>query len=185
MPNKIYEDTGVNPIVGLLNKPGILDSDSNVIIDELPLDYSILEEIEYKYPASNAYFAYTTRGCINQCDFCAVPRLEPHYCNYISLKPQLQKADAMFGAQKDLLLMDNNVFASERFNEIIDEIKDCGFGAGATYTPPSEYEIAINKEATNARPACAKGIFSLMFCAAAETSAHGLEGVHWLFHMHV
>ena len=144
MPNKIYEDTAVNPIVGLLNKPGILDSNSKVIIDELPLDYSILEEIEYKYPACNAYFAYTTRGCINRCDFCAVPRLEPHYCNYISLKPQLEKADAMFGAQKDLLLMDNNVFASERFNEIIDEIKDCGFGLGATYTPPSEYEIAIN-----------------------------------------
>lgn len=144
IPDKIYEDTGVKPIKGLLNEPGILDSNSEVIIDELPLDYSILEEIDYQYPASNAYFAYMTRGCINHCAFCAVPRLEPDYCNYISLKPQLEKADAMFGAQKDLLLMDNNVFASERFDEIIDEIKACGFGHGATYTPPSEYEIAIN-----------------------------------------
>ncbi|AET67997.1 hypothetical protein Desor_2423 [Desulfosporosinus orientis DSM 765] len=144
MPDKIYEDTGVKPNIGLLNVPGILDNDSEVIIDELPLDYSILEEIDYKYPASNAYFAYMTRGCTNRCAFCAVPRLEPYYCNYISLKPQLEKADDMFGAQKDLLLMDNNVFASERFDEIIDEIKACGFGLGATYTPPSEYEIAIS-----------------------------------------
>ncbi|NLB52234.1 MAG: hypothetical protein GX808_04760 [Syntrophomonadaceae bacterium] len=144
LPDKIYEDTGINPIVGLLNEPGILDSDSEVIIDELPLDYSILEEIDYKYPASNAYFAYMTRGCPNHCAFCAVPCLEPQYRQYIEIKPQLKKADAMFGAQKDLLLMDNNVFASECFDRIIDEIKDCGFELGATYTPPSEYEIAIN-----------------------------------------
>ena len=75
-PDKIYEDTGIKPIVGLLNEPGVLDSDSEVIIDELPLDYSILEEIDYKYPASDAYFAYMTRGCTNHCDYCAVPRLE-------------------------------------------------------------------------------------------------------------
>ena len=143
-PDKIYEDTGIKPIVGLLNEPGVLDSDSEVIIDELPLDYSILEEIDYKYPASDAYFAYMTRGCTNHCDYCAVPRLEPHYCNYISLKPQLEKADAMFGAKNNLLLMDNNVLASERFNEIIDEIKDCGFERGASYVPVSEYEIAID-----------------------------------------
>lgn len=144
LPDKILKDTGINPHVGLLNQPRALDDDSDVIIDELPLDYSILEEIEYKYPANNAYFAYMTRGCPNSCDFCAVPRLEPNYCNYISLKPQLEKADILFGAQKDLLLMDNNVFASKSFDKIIDEIKDCGFGLGATYIPPSEYDIAMN-----------------------------------------
>ena len=30
------------------------------------------------------------------------------------------------------------------FSQIIDEIKDCGFGVGAMYTPPNEYEITIN-----------------------------------------
>jgi hypothetical protein len=38
--------------------------------------------------------------------------------------------------------MDNNVFASECFGKIIDEIKGCGFGKGATYIPPNEYDIA-------------------------------------------
>ena len=40
--------------------------------------------------------------------------------------------------------MDNNVFASSCFNQIIDEIKESGFAKGATYKPANEYEIAIN-----------------------------------------
>ena len=39
----------------------------------LPLDYDILEETDYEYPAGDNYFAYTTRGCPNHCSFCAVP----------------------------------------------------------------------------------------------------------------
>lgn len=149
LPDKLFEDTGIYPHVGLLNKPENHDDDSTVIIDGLPLDYSILEEIDYKYPASNAYFAYMTRGCPNRCSFCAVPRLEPEYCEYISLKSQIEKADALFGAQKDLLLMDNNVFASKCFDQIIDEIKACGFERGATYIPPSDYDVAINNLCAN------------------------------------
>jgi hypothetical protein len=82
--------------------------------------------------------------CPNRCKFCAVPRLEPKYCNYISLKTQIEIAEKKYGAQKDLLLLDNNVFASKHFNKIIDEIKSCGFQRGATYMPPNEYEIAFN-----------------------------------------
>ncbi|MEQ4489585.1 MAG: hypothetical protein AAC990_04365 [Dehalococcoides mccartyi] len=140
---QVLQETGIEPICGLLNKPGILDADSEDIIDELPLDYSILEEITYQYPARNAYLAYMTHGCPNKCPFCAVPRLEPKYKHYIGIKEQIQQATNRFGPQKDLLLMDNNVFASRYFNKIIDEIKDCGFERGATYTPASEYDIAI------------------------------------------
>ena len=139
----VLAETGISPIVGLMDKAGVLDKDSDVIIDELPLDYSVLEEIDYKYPSSDAYFAYMTRGCPQNCPFCAVPKLEPQYSEYICIKPQIRKVDDNFGAKKDLLLMDNNVFASSKFNEIIDEIKECGFEHGATYIPPSEYEIAL------------------------------------------
>lgn len=144
VPGYIEQETGLYPHIGLLNEPYVYDKDKkgNVIIDELPLDYSILDEIEYRYPTENAYFGYMTRGCVNHCAFCAVPKLEPSYCNYISLKSKLQKVDECFGAKKDLLLMDNNVFASECFDKIIDEIKDFGFGKGATYTPANEYDIA-------------------------------------------
>lgn len=144
LADEVYEATGIRPFRGLLNQPGVIDADNTWIIDELPLDYSILEEIDYVYPASDAYFAYMTRGCINHCKFCAVPELEPEYCDYIPLKRRIQYTDQRFGARKDLLLLDNNVLASKSYNQIIDEIRDCGFGVGASYTPPDEYEIAIN-----------------------------------------
>lgn len=142
--DRIYQETGIDPICGLLNKPGMLDSDSTDIIDELPLDYSILEGIDYTYPTNSAYLAYMTRGCKRKCAFCAVPKLEPEYKSYIGLKDQIRAAAERFGPQKDLLLMDNNVFASEHFDKIIDEIKECGFERGAMYTPASEYEIAMD-----------------------------------------
>ena len=142
--DRIVEETGITPICGLLNKAGMLDADSEVIVDELPLDYSILEEIDYTYPANNAYLAYMTRGCPRKCTFCAVPRLEPEYKDYVGLKEQISKATKRFGPQKDLLLMDNNVFASKHFDRIIDEIKECGFERGATYTPENEYSIAMS-----------------------------------------
>lgn len=141
--DEIYKETGITPLVGLLDAPGVFDSDSKVIIDELPLDYSILEETDYTYPSRNAYFAYTTRGCPRKCAFCAVPTLEPKYIDYINLKPQIQITEERFGAMQHLLLLDNNVMASKRYYKIIDEIKECGFERGASYIPESEYEIAL------------------------------------------
>ncbi|MHB1627257.1 MAG: radical SAM protein [Bacilli bacterium] len=141
--DKVLQETGIEPYCGLLNKPGMLDADSEDIIDELPLDYSILDEIDYHYPANNAYQAYMTRGCIRKCAFCAVTRLEPKYKDYVGLMEQIQLATERFGPKKDLLLMDNNVFASKHFDKIIDEIKECGFEGGAVYIPESEYNIAM------------------------------------------
>ena len=51
LPDEVYKATGIHPHVGLLNQPGDIDEGDPTIIDELPLDYSILEEIDYKYPA--------------------------------------------------------------------------------------------------------------------------------------
>lgn len=45
------------------------------IEDQIP-DYSILDQITYKYPVRDAYFAYASRGCIRKCSFCGVPKLE-------------------------------------------------------------------------------------------------------------
>ena len=114
LPDEVYKVTGIHPHVGLLNQPGDIDEGDPTIIDELPLDYSILEEIDYKYPG-----------------------------DFISLKKRMDVTDERFGKQKDLLLLDNNVLASKSYNRIIDEIKECGFQKGATYTAPNEYEIMI------------------------------------------
>lgn len=142
-PQQLYEATGIKPSVGVLNKPGQLDKGDTQIIDELPLDYSILDEIDYKYPMSNAFYGYMSRGCIRHCAFCAVPTLEPVYNPYITLTDRVDGIRERYGDQKDLLLMDNNVLASEHFEDIINEIKSCGFGRGAKFSQPNMLEIAI------------------------------------------
>lgn len=142
-PDKLYEATGVKPSVGVLNKPGVFDKGDTQIIDELPLDYSILDEIDYKYPMSNAFYGYMSRGCIRHCPFCAVPTLEPVYTPYISLTDRINGIRERYGDQKDLLLMDNNVLASERFEDIINEIKACGFERGAKFAQPNMLEISV------------------------------------------
>jgi hypothetical protein len=144
LPNDVMRETGIKPYIGVLDKPGAYDNDNDIIIDSLPLDYSILQEIEYKYPTKDAYFGYMTRGCPNRCNFCSVPTLEPNFIDYISIKEQIKETAERFGEQKDLLLLDNNVLYSPCFDKIIDEIKECGFAKGATYLPPNPYKIAIN-----------------------------------------
>lgn len=143
LPKYVKKATGIKPHVGTLASPGVLDKGNETIIDTLPLDYSILEEIEYKYPASDAYYAYMTRGCINRCKFCAVPKLEPVYKSFIPVSEAVLEAEKTYGAKRNLLLLDNNVLASSHYSDIIDDIKAAGFAAGDTYVTPNYYEIAV------------------------------------------
>ena len=142
-PKEIEAATGIKPHVGILNKPGQLDKGDTQIIDELPLDYSILDEIEYEYPMSNAFYGYLTRGCIRKCPFCAVPTLEPVYNPYIQISERVNAVRELYGDQRDMLLMDNNVLASENFKEIVDDLIKAGFGKGAMYEEPNHLEIAV------------------------------------------
>lgn len=142
LSDELEKETGIKPYKGLLNKAGILD-DNDIIIDELSLDYSILDEIEYKYPENNAYYGYTTRGCIRKCSFCAVPILEPDFQNFVPLKKQINDASEKYGEKRNLLLLDNNVLASSCFPEIIEEIKSCGFTKNAKFIEPNQLDITI------------------------------------------
>ncbi|MDR3365825.1 MAG: hypothetical protein LBO71_02520 [Prevotellaceae bacterium] len=45
--------------------------------------------------------------------------------------------------------MDNNVLASEKFAEIIEDIKSCGFAKNAVYYEPNHYETAIRNLQNN------------------------------------
>ncbi len=106
-------------------------------IEDLAPDYEILTQIEYKYAVEDAYFGYASRGCVRKCHFCGVPKLEGEQRDSMSISQLIKEVDAQSpnGEQKrDLLLMDNNITASPRFKEIIAEIKDNGFQAGATLT---------------------------------------------------
>ena len=151
--DRVEEATGIKPYKGTLSTPGQLDPDNDMIIDTLPLDYSILEETDYVYPANDAYLAYMTRGCVNKCPFCAVPTLEPKYKEYIPIIEQIRYTNEKFGGKKDLLLLDNNVLASHKYNRIIDEIKAAGFQIGSKFVSPNMFEIAVRnlKEGYNDR----------------------------------
>ena len=136
---------GVRFIAGLLDGPpatslqlsafdddfGADDCTGTPIEERIP-DYSILEHIDYEYPVNDAYFGYSTRGCIRKCHFCGVPKLEGMQKEMPPLSILVNGIIAAHGAKKDLVLMDNNVTASSRYEDIIAEIRDLGFEAGAT-----------------------------------------------------
>ncbi len=147
LTKEVEKTTGIKPITGILDKPGILDPRNKkaqeIIIDDLPLDYSILDEIDYKYPTGSAYFTFMTKGCTRTCAFCSVPKLEPVYKEKIPTKEKFEEINEIYGEQQNLLLMDNNVLASPKFPEIIQEIKDMGFVKGAKFVEPNQLDITI------------------------------------------
>ena len=138
MPDQIFQETGIRPVCGLLNRPNKIGILGDECIDQLVPDYSILDDIsdQYIYPYFDAYFLSATKGCGMRCGFCAVQTLEPTYVPYMSIKSKILTIDNLFGLKKDLLLMDNNVLRSSKFDKIIDDILDAGFEKGASYINP-------------------------------------------------
>ena len=143
---------GIRFVKGLLEQPPApslmlsphefgADDTTGAPIEELTPDYSILEQTEYRYPVQDAYFGYASRGCVRKCSFCGVPKLEGELRDMPPLHNLVNGVSARHGEKKDLILMDNNVAASPRFREIIDEIVDLGFGAGATMTRSSRRPV--------------------------------------------
>jgi hypothetical protein len=149
--DKVEATTGIKPHKGCLNISTLLGDKPlpppfrKTLIDGLPLDYSILEEIDYRYPATDAYYAYATRGCVNECPFCAVPILEPGGMKYFPLRTKIKETYERFGEQRHLLLLDNNVLASPNFGTIIDEIRSSGFSRGETFVSPNQLDIAVRQ----------------------------------------
>ena len=100
-------------------------------IEERVPDYSILDQVEYRYPVNDAYFGYASRGCIRKCSFCGVPALEGDQREMPPLSELVNGIRERHGEKKDLVLMDNNITASARYREVIAEIVDLGFQRGA------------------------------------------------------
>lgn len=134
MSEDLRESVDCRVVSGLLDGKGKLGYDDDDQIESILPDYGILDEIDYRYPASNAYLAYATRGCIRRCPFCAVPSIEPQFKTYVPLKEQVELVAQVYGPRRDLLLLDNNVLASGSFARIIADIKALGFEKGARFT---------------------------------------------------
>ncbi len=138
MKDELHQETGVTIVEGLLNKRGKLRYKNDDIIDNMMPDYSIIEKdtnplLDYIYPTKDSYIGYATRGCVRRCAFCAVPILEPVFSESKSLIEQVKDIRDNFGEKKHLLLLDNNILASNRFAEIVDDVKSLGFEKGARF----------------------------------------------------
>lgn len=123
MQGEIESEVGIKPHFGIWKA-----------VDHLKPDYDLLKQSGHM-PDWDASIGFMTRGCPNKCDFCAVNKLEAN-CDvdeYVSLKHIVDKN------KKDLLLLDNNVLASKKFPEIIDEIKKYGFGKDAKFKGRKRY----------------------------------------------
>ncbi len=112
IPEKFYCESGIHPLVGCLSQPGMVDSDTDLIVDHMIPDYSILDQVDYPYACTDSYIGYATRGCIRRCRFCAVPRLEPQFIPYLPMTPWVHGIRDRYGEKRHLLLLDNNVLAA-------------------------------------------------------------------------
>lgn len=80
-------------------------------IDRIQPDYSIYPSIDSK----NAY-GFLTRGCPNKCKWCCVPAKEGNIVPYMDIE------EIAIDGRRDIILMDNNVLASDYGLEQIEKI---------------------------------------------------------------
>lgn len=160
MPKYFYNKTGIMPHIGLLNKKdSFLQELSNTdarfaylkkcgySIDVLPPDYSIFpENTKYQKILKECYILYSTKGCPNNCKFCAVKRLEPKYVDYIPLTPRIEFIKNEYGEKYGLVLLDNNVAASKCYDLIISEIIDLGFSKNDLFSYENNGRIIKKKK---------------------------------------
>lgn len=86
-------------------------------IDHTQPDYSLYGKMIDKHTA----YGFLTRGCINKCPWCVVPKKEG------TIKPYMDVDDIAIEGRNKLVLMDNNVLACDYGLEQIDKIAYRGY----------------------------------------------------------
>jgi hypothetical protein len=91
-------------------------------------DVEILDEDEGKSTqySRNKIVLYSSRGCVNKCGYCAVPKLEGDMHSFKSIKEMLISAKKELPNASSVVLYDNNFTAHEYFDNIVDELIDFG-----------------------------------------------------------
>lgn len=94
---------------------------------DIPIEQTLPKEIDYCFPDYSIYpqcdyaIGYITRGCPNNCPWCVVPAKEGRIKPYRAWE-QLVRKDS-----KNLVLMDNNILASEYGIKQLESIIGSGY----------------------------------------------------------
>lgn len=130
VPDYILKQVDCKLIKGPLNRGNMLGIGSPAV-GNLPPDYNIIKDYETNYCLTDAYFSRTTMGCIRNCRFCAVPKLEPNFGVYSKWRNHIDQIRKRFGERQHLILLDNNFLAKDDLKQTIESIQDEGFYRGA------------------------------------------------------
>jgi hypothetical protein len=130
IPSYIQNRIKCNIIQGPLDKPNLLGLDTPAISQYIP-DYEMIRDIDWKYQPEDSYFCRVTVGCIRNCGFCAVPKLEPNFGYLQDISDQINEVKERFGEKRNLVLLDNNILATPQFERVIKQIRKEGFEKGA------------------------------------------------------
>lgn len=82
-------------------------------VDAMQPDYSL-------YGIEDVAYGFLTRGCVNKCPWCIVPKKEGAVSVYRDI-------DEVANGRKNVILMDNNILASEYGLEQLDKIAERGY----------------------------------------------------------
>lgn len=140
--DKFRDELEINNIIsGILTDSSMLGFDDGVNIDQLPLDYDIIDDTIYHYGAGDNFYGYTTRGCINRCSFCAVPIIEGKLTCSNNIKTQVEAIRKEFGDKKDILLLDNNILGLEYsdLKKVVYDLVALGFVRDKTYVKENPF----------------------------------------------
>jgi hypothetical protein len=98
-------------------------------IEDIPPKYNI--DIMYEdevavHDSLDTIVMYASRGCVNKCAYCAVPRLEGSMHSFKSIKDTLTLAKEEMPNARSVVLYDNNFTEHEYFDQIVDELVEFG-----------------------------------------------------------
>lgn len=160
LPEFIDSQVECTLIKGQIEERWILGRNSPPI-DCLSPDYSILESVDHSYKPIDSYFVKISKGCIRNCKFCAVPKLEPKFGLTKPLSEQISAIRKVNGEKQHLVILDNNILALSNIGEILDEIKMLGFGQGAKKNGRErtvDFNQGIDARLISKKPKLAKGL---------------------------
>lgn len=91
------------------------------VIDE-DWEYGTEKQRESVLKKQQKVVLYTSRGCVNNCGYCAVPKLEGKQVNFPTIRPYLEAAKKEVPDATSVVLYDNNLTEQTYIKDIVDEL---------------------------------------------------------------